>query len=50
MDLVKVICITNSGSRTELVFFNTEGFDVLFIMHIFMSHFYICTPAYFPTL
>ena len=33
--IVKVISITPEGSRTEPVFFNGGGFDVLFIMHIF---------------
>lgn len=35
MGLVKVISITDEGSRIELVFFNGEGFDILFITHIF---------------
>lgn len=35
MDVVKVISIADEGSRMERIFFNGEGFHVLFIMHIF---------------
>lgn len=35
MGLVQVISIADEGKRMEPIFFNGEGFDVLFIMHIF---------------